>query len=81
MAFAVGISDGVATSLCVKVSALVVDTTSGPEDSVYVGWTGTRRDRNKPLMAVSRDSGRSWSEPIDLTGVHFEDETVRQAMA
>jgi hypothetical protein len=63
------------------VSTLVVDTTSGPEDIVYVGWTGTRRDRNKPLMAVSRDAGRSWSEPLDLTGTYFEDESVRQAIA
>ena len=63
------------------VSTLMVDTTSGPEDIVYVGWTGTRRDRNKPLMAVSRDAGRTWSEPIDLTGTYFEAEPVRQAMA
>ena len=63
------------------VSTLVVDTRSGPEDIVYVGWTGTRRDRNKPLMAVSRDSGRTYSDPIDLTGVYFEDESVRQGLA
>jgi hypothetical protein len=63
------------------VSTLIVDTTSGPEDIVYVGWTGTRRDRNKPMMAVSRDAGRSWSEPIDLTGGYFEDESVRQGIA
>jgi hypothetical protein len=63
------------------VSTLVVDSTSGPEDIVYVGWTGTRRDRNKPLMAVSRDGGRSYSDPVDLTGVYFEDESVRQGLA
>ena len=63
------------------VSTLVVDTTSAPEDIVYVGWTGTRRDGNKPLMAASRDAGRTWSEPIDLTGTYFEDESVREAIA
>ena len=63
------------------VSALVVDTTSGPDDIVYVGWPSARRDRNRPMMAVSRDSGRSWSDPIDLTGTYFEDESVRQAIA
>jgi hypothetical protein len=63
------------------VSTLMVDTTSGPDDIVYVGWTGTRRDRNKPLMAMSRDAGRTWSDPIDLTGNYFEDESVRQAIA
>ena len=63
------------------VSTLVVDTSSGPEDIVYVGWTATRRDRNRPMAAVSRDGGRSFSEPIDLTGTYFEDESVRQSMA
>ena len=63
------------------VSTLVVDTTSGPEDIVHVGWLGTRRDRNKPLMATSRDGGRTYSEPIDLTGLYFEDESVRQEIA
>ena len=63
------------------VSTLMVDTTSGPEDIVYVGWTGTRRDRNKPMMAMSRDAGRTWSDPIDLTGTYFEDEAIRQGIA
>lgn len=63
------------------VSTLVVDTTSGPEDIVYVGWTATRRDRNRPMMAVSPDAGRTFSEPIDLTGGYFDDDAVRQSMA
>lgn len=63
------------------VSTLVVDTTSGPEDIVYVGWTATRRDRNRPMTAVSRDAGRTFSDPIDLTGGYFDDESVRQSMA
>ena len=63
------------------VSTLVVDTTSGAEDIVYVGWTATRRDRNRPMAAVSRDAGRTFSEPIDLTGGYFDDESVRQGLA
>jgi len=63
------------------VSTLVVDTESGAEDTVYVGWTSSRRDRNRPMTAVSRDGGRTFSEPIDLTGGYFEDEAVRQSMA
>ena len=63
------------------VSTLVVDTTSGPDDIVYVGWTATRRDRNRPMAAVSRDAGRTFSEPIDLTGGYFDDESVRQGLA
>ena len=63
------------------VSTMVVDTSNGPADIVYVGWTGTRRDRNKPLMAVSTDAGRTFSEPIDLTGTYFEEEPVRQGLA
>ncbi|MDQ4067954.1 MAG: glycoside hydrolase [Actinomycetota bacterium] len=63
------------------VSTLVVDTRSGPEDIVYVGWLATRRDRNRPMMALSRDAGRTFSDPIDLTGGYFEDESVRQGLA
>lgn len=63
------------------VSTLVVDTKSATQDIVYVGWTSSRRDRNRPMTAISRDAGRSFSEPIDLTGGYFEDEAVRQALA
>ncbi|HVL06786.1 MAG TPA: sialidase family protein [Acidimicrobiales bacterium] len=62
------------------VSTLLVDT-RGPEDVVYVGWAATKRDRNRPMMAVSGDAGRTWSDPIDLTGGYFEDEAVRQGIA
>jgi len=62
------------------VSTLAVDT-SGPQDVVHVGWKASFRDRNRPMSAISRDGGRTFSEPIDLTGGHFEDESVRQGLA
>ena len=63
------------------VSTLVVDTKSAAQDVVHVGWTSSHRDRNRPMTAVSRDGGRTFSEPIDLTGGYFEPEPVRQALA
>lgn len=63
------------------VSSIAVDTTSGPEDVVYVGWKVTLRDREGLLFAVSTDGARTFSEPMDLTGGYFEDDANRQRLA
>lgn len=65
------------------VSSIAVDTTSGNEDIVYLGWKATLRDRDREqvLFAVSTDGGQSFSEPTDLTGGYFEDDTNRERLA
>lgn len=45
------------------VSALVVDTTNGRQDIVYVGWGATYPSHNRPVVAVSTDAGTSFSDP------------------
>lgn len=64
-------------------SAIAVDTTSGPQDVVYVGWKVSYRDggRQQVLFAVSSDGGKTFSEPIDLTGGYFEDHANRRRLA
>ncbi|MDQ3716908.1 MAG: glycoside hydrolase [Actinomycetota bacterium] len=63
------------------VSSLVIDTASGNEDIVYLGWKATYRDRELPVMAVSTDAGKSFSEPVDLTAKYFEDDANRERLA
>jgi hypothetical protein len=63
------------------VSSLVVDTTSGSDDIVYLGWKATYRDREAPLVAASTDGGRSFSAPFDLTAGYFEDPAQRERLA
>ncbi len=46
------------------VTALAVDTTTGDEDIVYVGWETWPADpRTQTKIAVSTDGGRTFSEP------------------
>ena len=64
------------------VSSLVVDSTSGSRDIVYVGWKVTYRDgRQLPLVASSSDGGVTFSEPMDLTAGYFEDDDNRRRLA
>lgn len=59
------------------VTGLVVDTRSGPEDIVYVGWAQAFRDREGSVVAVSTDAGKTFSEPVGLPAGYLEDEAVR----
>lgn len=63
------------------VSSLAVDSVTGDEDILYLGWKATFPDHQAPLMAVSPDGGKSFSDPIDLTAGYFEEETNRQRLA
>ena len=63
------------------VSSLVIDKASGDEDIVYLGWKATYRDRELPVMAVSTDAGKGFSEPVDLTAKYFEDDANRERLA
>ncbi len=63
------------------VSSLVVDSTSGSTDIVYVGWKVTYRDgRQLPLVAASSDGGVTFSEPMDLTAGYFENDDNRRRL-
>jgi len=66
------------------VTSLVIDTTHGSEDSVYVTWTRSLPNRlapnaepARPFLAVSTDGGKAFSEPIELTAGVFNSETLR----
>ncbi len=66
------------------VTSLVIDTTHGNEDIVYVTWTRSLPNRlapnaepARPFLAVSTDGGKAFSEPIDLTAGVFNSETLR----
>lgn len=66
------------------ITSLVVDTRSGNDDVVYVTWTRTLTNAVapdgepvKPFVAVSRDGGQSFSEPVDLTANVFADAKIR----
>ena len=67
------------------VASLAVDTKSGPQDIVYVGWRANYpnapalpsglRPLRPPLVAASVDGGRTFSEPIDVS--KFYTKTVK----
>lgn len=64
------------------VSTMVVDSTSGSADVVYLGWKVSHRDgRQLPVMAVSADGGETFSEPIDLTDGYLDDDANRARLA
>jgi hypothetical protein len=61
------------------VTEIVVDRKSGNDDIVYAayrrGWSGTSNGNGRPSMpmvAVSSDGGRTFAEPVSLTGSFFE---------
>lgn len=59
-------------------TGLAVDT-SGPQDVVYVTWTASfpnpsRPSRpGQPMMAVSGDGGKTFGEPVNVSGTFFDD--------
>ncbi|MCA1692306.1 MAG: glycoside hydrolase [Actinobacteria bacterium] len=61
------------------VTGLAVDTKSGNDDIVYVGWQKNAPAGVTPapvghaMMAVSTDGGRSFGEPVKLAGEYFKD--------
>lgn len=64
------------------VSSLVVDTKSGSDDVVYVGWRSNYPNArpevaSRPMVAVSTDGGRTFSPPTDAVGPFFQPEPVR----
>jgi len=63
---------------------LVVDTKSGSDDIVYVsfnltkpGFTAPNAVPGLPMVAVSRDGGRTFAAPVDLSSGQFEAAPVR----
>lgn len=66
------------------ITSLVVDTRRGNDDVVYVTWTrnlpnatAPNAEPVEPFVAVSRDGGRTFSDPVDLTANVFNDATIR----
>jgi hypothetical protein len=67
---------------------LVVDTVSGTEDVVYVGWTkqfpgatGANARPIQAMVAVSRDAGRTFDPPVRLADGAYTDEVLDRARA
>ncbi|MGI8808433.1 MAG: sialidase family protein [Acidimicrobiales bacterium] len=63
------------------VNSIVVDSRSGKEDIVYVGWKVTYRDRQGMRIATSTDGGRTFGEPVDLTAGYFDNDGNRRRLA
>jgi len=68
------------------VSGLAVDTRSGKDDIVYVGWARrlparlsatSNAEPIQPFAAVSTDGGRTFSTPVSLVQNVFESEALR----
>jgi hypothetical protein len=64
---------------------LVIDTKTGSDDVVYVsfnlskpGFTAPNAVPAVPVVAVSRDGGRTFADPVDLSAGQFEAPPVRQ---
>ncbi|MGH9264635.1 MAG: BNR-4 repeat-containing protein [Acidimicrobiales bacterium] len=67
------------------VTGLVVDTESGSQDIVYVMYrraytnrTGSNSAPQEPVVAISRDGGGTFEEPVSALGNVYEDTAVRQ---
>ncbi len=63
------------------VNSVAVDTSSGDQDIVYVGWKVSYRDRQGLRIGVSTDGGRTFGEPVDLTAGYFDDAANRRRLA
>ena len=71
------------------VHTLAVDTETGGDDIVYVtfgiaypGFTAPNQRPNTPMVAVSRDGGRTFEAPANLADRFFEPQALRdQALA
>lgn len=63
------------------VNSIVVDSGSGKEDIVYIGWKVTYRDRQGLRVAVSTDGGKTFGEPVDLTAGYFDNDANRRRLA
>lgn len=67
------------------VTGLYVDTESGDEDTVYVLYRRAYPNRTAPdafpqhpVVAISRDGGRTFEEPVSALGNPFASDQVRQ---
>lgn len=63
------------------VNSIVVDSRSGKEDIVYVGWKVSYRDRQGMRVATSTDGGKTFGEPVDLTAGYFDNDANRRRLA
>ncbi len=59
------------------VTGLVVDTRSGPEDVVYLGWSQAFQDRELSVVATSTDGGKTFGEPVSVSANYMQDEAIR----
>ena len=67
------------------VTGLVVDSKSGSQDTVYVLYRRAYTNRTapnaapqEPVVAVSRDGGRTFEEPVSALGNVYEDAALRE---
>ena len=63
------------------VHSIVVDSRSGKEDIVYVGWKVSYRDRQGMRVATSTDGGKTFGDPVDLTAGYFDNDANRRRLA
>jgi hypothetical protein len=63
------------------VNSIVVDSRSGRDDIVHIGWKVSYRDRQGIRVATSTNGGKTFGEPVDLTAAYFDDEANRRRLA
>jgi hypothetical protein len=67
------------------VTGMVVDTKSGPQDIVYILYRRAFTNKvapnaapQEPVLAISRDGGKTFEEPVSAIGNVYEDAALRQ---
>lgn len=63
------------------VTGLAVDTRSGAEDVVYVGYAQVYQDRKTAVVSTSLDGGRTFGEPVNVAADYLQPEPVRLDLA
>ena len=59
------------------VTGLAIDTHSGPDDIVYVGYAQVYQDRKTAVVSVSTDGGKTFATPVNVASNYLDNEAVR----
>jgi hypothetical protein len=67
------------------VTGMVVDSKSGPQDIVYILYRRAYTNKvapnsapQEPVLAISRDGGKTFEEPVSAIGTVYQDDALRQ---
>ncbi len=63
------------------VTGLAIDTRSGPEDIVYVGYAQVYQDRKTAVVSTSLDGGDTFGPPVNVAADFLQNENYRLELA